>query len=171
MDLIHFLEKHAEIFCLFYFLIGFAGFYLSLWWDDLGSFNGFWGDLFVAMCWGILWPMLLLAFGIVLPLHQLIEDRTGVYVNISNAGGAIVFCWLTAYSGAAMWRHLLAFDFRGTLTSLFWLSVFLFLFYRALRGINQKPSLPNWAKRGIDETIARHELAKTIRAFRNGNST
>ena len=157
------LAKQFWLFCGIYFFVGFGGFYLVCLIDKkrygVGSINGFWGDLFVASMWGILWAIFFVVFPIVWIFKQ-VEKRTGVYININNLLGTLVFGYFTAYNFAKLVSKLAHLNFSGSRTNLFGFFVCFLFFYISLKAIRQRPSLPKWVQKGIEKDLAKHKLAK-----------
>lgn len=134
---------------MIYFVIGFVGFYVHCWVDKkrggFGSPNGFWGDLFVATMWGIMWAALLFAVLITWPVRKLYE-KTGIFINLFNLIGAAGFGYATIWCikefiGQPSWGNAI------------WALIMGLFCWILLKGWKTKPTLSEWAKRGIDKDL------------------
>ena len=145
--------------CLIYFCVGFFA-YWAYELKEGHSFNGFFGDLFVATMWGLLWGLMLPIFVLLsslLFLEKRLKESFGWHVRLL---ASVPFCmWLgiTAYLGVHFIRGGVELNTTGAaFWGLVWLVVGCLLFKR----ITASPNLPDWLVKDVKESERKFRMHK-----------
>lgn len=142
---------HVYWFLGTYFSIGFLGFYITSYLDEVGSLNGFFGDLFVAICWGLFWPMLLFA-GILFGCLNWLEKKTGAYINFRS----LVLCPTSSYLCIAGAFGLID---NFSVQNFVWALIFGLVAYVSFKNLHaeEKAHIPEFVRRDLDQLKKQHK--------------